>query len=506
MTEHKLVIERLSKSFGTLKANDNVSIHVRRGTVHAILGENGAGKTTLMNVLYGLLQPDSGRILLDGNEVHISSPHRAIELGIGMVHQHFTLVGPLTVTENVILGLRGQGLSLEIATHERRLRELSGSFGFEIEPHEVISRLPIGMQQRVEILKCLYRNADLLILDEPTSVLTPGETKSFFSVLRHLKEAGKTILFITHKLEEVMSLADRVTVMRGGEVTDEVNTNETNPSKLARLMVGRDVIFHIERPQGGAGQVLLEVENLFAYGDRGNEALNGIGFELREGEILGFAGVDGNGQTELGETMAGLRPYHAGSIRLDGEDLAGTSVSDRKHRLRIGYVPEDRQRTGLVLDHSLAENLMLRDYNRPPFVEHGLLRFQVIRDNARRLVELYRVRAGSIDQEVRRLSGGNQQKLILAREIEANPRLLVVSQPCKGLDVGAIEFVQNTLIEQRNRGVGIVYISTELEHILAVCDRIAVLFRGHITGFVKPQEATPERIGRLMAGVTEEAA
>jgi simple sugar transport system ATP-binding protein len=362
------------------------------------------------------------------------------------------------------------------------------------------------MQQRVEILKCLYRNADLLILDEPTSVLTPGETKSFFSVLRRLKEAGKTILFITHKLEEVMSLADRVTVMRGGEVTDEVNTSETNPSKLARFMVGRDVIFEIERPQGGAGRLLLEVENLCAYGDRGNEALNGIGFELREGEILGFAGVDGNGQTELAEAIAGLRPYHAGSIRLHGEDLAGTSVSDRKHRLRIGYVPEDRQRTGLVLDHSLAENLMLRDYNQSPFVEHGLLNFQVIRDNARRLVELYRVRAGSIDQEVRRLSGGNQQKLILARELEANPRLLVVSQPCKGLDVGAIEFVQNTLVEQRNRGIGILYISTELEHILAVCDRIAVLFRGRITGFLTPQEATPERIGRLMAGVTEEAA
>ncbi|WP_137388895.1 ABC transporter ATP-binding protein [Rhodoligotrophos defluvii] len=517
MTEHQpdvgrrgedhLVVKDLCKSFGSLKANDNVTIHVRRGSVHAVLGENGAGKTTLMNMLYGLLQPDSGQILLDGLPVRIDSPRHALELGIGMVHQHFMLVDPLTVTENVILGLHGQGPRLDLKAHERRIAELSDSFGFEIEPTEVVSRLPIGMQQRVEILKSLYRDADLLILDEPTSVLTPGETQSFFAVLRRLKAAGKTILFITHKLEEVMDLSDRVTVMRAGRVTDELETKDTNPSELARLMVGRDVIFDLERPEGRAGCVLFEVRDVRAYGERGNEALAGVSFDLHAGEILGIAGVDGNGQAELAETIAGMRAYHAGTMRLEGRDIAPYSIRDRLHKLRIAYVPEDRHRTGLVLDQSVAANLMLRAYDRPPFVQHGFFLNQAaIRENASRLVDKFRVRTSSIDQHVRRLSGGNQQKLILAREIEADPKLLVVSQPCKGLDVGAIEFVQNTLIEQRNRGVGIIYISTELEHILAVCDRIAVMFKGRIMGILDPKQITSERIGKMMAGIKEEAA
>jgi general nucleoside transport system ATP-binding protein len=460
-----------------------------------------------MNMLYGLLEPDSGRILLNGQEVRIDSPRRALELGIGMVHQHFMLVGPLTVAENVILGMKGGGARLDLAAHEKRLRELSDTFGFDVDPGEIISRLPIGMQQRVEILKCLYRNADLIILDEPTSVLTPGETRSFFKVLERLRQAGKTIIFITHKLEEVMSLSDQVTVMRAGQVTDELATRDTNAAELARLMVGREIMFDLERPEGQAGPVLLEVENLRAYSDRGNEALDGISFTVNRGEILGFAGVDGNGQAELAEAIAGLRPYHAGSMKLEGEELSAHEVADRTHRLRIGYVPEDRHRTGLVLDYSVASNMMLRSYDRSPFVRGGiLLDFPKIRDNAARLVDLYRIRTSSIDQHARRLSGGNQQKIILAREIEAKPKLLVVAQPCKGLDVGAIEFVQNTLIEQRNNGVGVIYISTELEHILAVCDRIAVLFKGRIIGCLTPREATSERIGKLMAGVAEKAA
>jgi ABC-type uncharacterized transport system ATPase subunit len=507
MSEHHLVVENLCKSFGALRANNNVTIHVRRGSVHAILGENGAGKTTLMNMLYGLLQPDSGRILLDGREVRIDSPRRALDLGIGMVHQHFMLVGPLTVTENVVLGMEGQGARLDLGAHEARLRELSDSFGFEVEPSEITSRLPIGMQQRVEILKCLYRSADLIILDEPTSVLTPVETESFFRMLRRLKEAGKTIIFITHKLEEVMNLSDRVTVMRAGAVTDELATKDTNANELARLMVGREVIFDLERREAQAGRVLLQVENLTALGERGNRALDGVSFDLREGEILGIAGVDGNGQAELAEAITGLRAYDGGSIRLDGNELAPFSIAERNQKLRIGYVPEDRHRTGLVLDQSVASNMMLRSYNRPPFVKHsGILDFTAIRENARRLVERYGVRTSSVEQPVRRLSGGNQQKIILAREIEADPKLLVVAQPCKGLDVGAIEFVQNTLIEQRNKGVGIIYISTELEHILAICDRIAVMFCGRITGILQPHQATSDRIGRLMAGVTEAAA
>jgi general nucleoside transport system ATP-binding protein len=502
-----LTVDRLCKSFGALKANDEVSIHVSRGSVHAILGENGAGKTTLMNMLYGLLQPDSGRIILNDKDVRIHSPRDALDLGIGMVHQHFMLVGPLTVTENVVLGMGGGGTRLDLAAHEARLRELSQTYGFDVEPSEIVSQLPIGMQQRVEILKSLYRNADLLILDEPTSVLTPGEIDSFFRVLRSLTEAGKTIIFITHKLEEVMDLAERVTVMRAGRVTDELSTSETNTAELARLMVGREVIFELERPEGTAGRVLFEARNVRATGERGNEALTDVTFDLRQGEILGIAGVDGNGQAELAETIAGLRAYTSGSLKLDGAELADYSIRDRIHKLRIGYVPEDRHRTGLVLDQTIASNLMLRAFDREPLARHGiLLDFNAIRDHARHLVERYQVRARSIDQAVRRLSGGNQQKIILARELEAGPRLLVVAQPCKGLDVGAIEFVQNTLIEQRNSGVGIIYISTELEHILAVCDRIAVMFRGRITGILEPREATSERLGKLMAGITEDAA
>jgi general nucleoside transport system ATP-binding protein len=501
-----LSVQDLSKSFGALRANDRVNLNVRRGTIHAILGENGAGKTTLMNMLYGLLQPDGGRIVLDGREVRIDSPRRALELGIGMVHQHFMLVGPLTVTENIVLGMERQGVRLDLARHESRLRALSDEYGFETEPTETAARLPIGMQQRVEIMKLLYRDARLLILDEPTSVLTPGETESFFRVLRQLRREGKTVILITHKLEEVMALSDRVTVMRAGAVTDEIDTGETTPAELARRMVGRDVIFDIERPKGSAGEVFFRMQGVRARSQRGHLALDGVDLELRRGEILGIAGVDGNGQAELAEAIAGLRDYDEGAINLDEEDLAGRSVAERKHRLGIGYVPEDRQRTGLVLDQTVAQNLMMRSYDRPPFVRWGgLLDSDAIGANARRLVERYRVRLGSIDQKVRRLSGGNQQKLILAREIEAGPKLLVVAQPCKGLDVGATEFVQNTLIEQRNNGVGIIYISTELEHIVAVADRIAVMFRGRITGTLSPSEATAERIGKLMAGVAEAA-
>lgn len=507
MSDSHLVLENLCKSFGPVRANSNVTIHVARGTVHAILGENGAGKTTLMNMLYGLLQPDSGRIILNGREVRIDSPRRALELGIGMVHQHFMLVGPLTVTENIILGMSGQALTLNQAAHRARLRELSEAFGFEVEPGMEASRLPIGMQQRVEILKCLYRDADLIILDEPTSVLTPQETRTFFDVLRRLKAANKTILFITHKLEEVMNLSDRVTVMRAGTVTNELETAATNPGELARLMVGREVIFNIGSREGRRGGRLLSLQDVTATGERGNRALDGLSLDVHEGEIVGVAGVDGNGQAELAEVIAGLRPYTSGSVCLDGEELAPYSISERVGRLRIGYVPEDRQRTGLVLDQGVAANMMLRAHDRPPFTRFGrLLDFGAIRRNARALVERYQIRASSIEQPVRHLSGGNQQKIILAREIEAGPRLLVVAQPCKGLDVGAIEFVQNTLLEQRNRGMGVLYISTELEHILAICDRLVVMFRGRITGSLLPQEASSERIGRLMAGMTEEAA
>ncbi len=506
MTDHHLVVDGVTKTFGELRANDAVTLHVRRGSVHAILGENGAGKTTLMNILYGLYHPDEGRILIDGREVRIDNPKAALGHGLGMVHQHFMLVGPLTVTENVILGMKQGGVTLGLAEHGRRLAKLSDSFGFEVDPGEVVWKLPMGMQQRVEILKLLYHNADILILDEPTSVLTPSETGPFFDVLARLTEAGKTIIFITHKLDEVMAVADRVTVMRDGKVTAELEIAATNRRELARLMIGRDVVFEIERPEADAGGVMLEVEGLRAMSDRGLEALDDVSFTVRSGEILGLAGVDGNGQTELAEVIAGLRELTAGRISVAGEDITEASVATRKHKYGIGYVPEDRQRVGLVLDHTVASNLMLRDYRQAPFARYNILNFGAIRANAEALVARYDVRLQSVNQATRYLSGGNQQKLILAREIEGKPRVLIVTQPTKGLDVGAIEFVQNTLLEQRGQGVAILYVSTELEHLLALADRVAVIFRGRISGVLTPAEASPERLGLLMAGAAERSA
>jgi len=497
----KLALEDICKSFGALRANDGVGLAVRPGTVHAILGENGAGKSTLMNILYGLYQPDSGRILLDGREVRIAGPRAALEMGIGMVHQHFMLVGPLSVAENMALGMRGQGLLLPIDTHIARISELSASFGFNVDPRAEVARLPIGMQQRVEILKLLYHNADILILDEPTSVLTPTETGPFFEVLSRLKAAGKTILFITHKLDEVMAIADDVTVMQRGRVISTTRTAETSPRELARLMVGRDVVFEVRRSQHATGKAVLALESVSLPTERGLPALDNLSLQVRAGEVFGIAGVDGNGQKELAEVIAGLKTVSSGRVLLDGQDITSASVAERVHGLKIGYVPEDRHRDGLVLAQPIAQNLMLRSYDREPFARWGFFNFAAIRSHAERLAKVFDVRMQSVDQLARLLSGGNQQKLILARELERGPQLLVVAQPTKGLDVGAIEFVQRQILEQRDRGVAILYISTELEHLMHVADRIGVMFRGRLMGTVRSEEATPESIGLMMAGV-----
>ena len=444
-------------------------------------------------------EPDRGRIVIDDAEVRIESPKHALRRGIGMVHQHFMLVGPLTVTENVILGMKQPGFGLDLRHHAAKLAELSDSFGFEIDPHELVWKLPMGMQQRVEILKLLYHHADILIFDEPTSVLAPSETGPFFEVLRRLAEAEKTVLFITHKLDEVMTVADRVTIMRDGKVAAERETRQTGAPELARLMVGRDVMFNIEHREMQAGPEMLDVDRVRAYGNRGVIALDGVSFTVRGGEILGIAGVDGNGQTELAEVIVGLRELDAGQIRIGGRNVEGASVSERKRRFKLGYVPEDRQGVGLVLDHGVAFNMMLRSFRWPPFAQHHILDASAIRANAEKLVRSYDVRLQSVDQETRHLSGGNQQKVILARELEDALRVLRLTA-YQGLDVGAIEFVQNTLLDQRGKGVAILYISTELEHLLAVSDRIAVIFRGRITGMLDIEEATPERLGLLMAG------
>jgi general nucleoside transport system ATP-binding protein len=500
---HSLVVSNVTKTFGTLRANDGVTMHVRNASVHAVLGENGAGKSTLMNILYGLYQPDSGQIFVRDRPVVIDSPKTALRLGIGMVHQHFTLVGPLTVVENVVLGRAERWHSLDLAGHARRLLALSESFGFEIDPHQPIWRLPIGMQQRVEILKLLYHNADILIFDEPTSVLTPKEVGPFLDVLGRLRTSGKTILFVTHKLEEVLAAADRVTVMRQGKALAEVETATTTRRHLARLMVARDIVFDIRRPTGNPGPVILDVESVRAINDRGLPALDGLSLQVRAGEILGIAGVDGNGQSELAQVIAGLRMVQAGRIIIGVDDVTRAPAAARRRRHGLGYVPEDRHQVGLVLDHTVAENLVLRAFAERPFARYGFLRATAIRSNADRLVDQYDVRLQSVDQQVRYLSGGNQQKIILARELEARPKVLVVSQPTKGLDVGAIEYVQNALLRERGRGAAILYISTELEHLLAVSDRVAVIFQGRITGTLLAADATAEQLGLLMSGARE---
>ena len=501
MSAYKLSLEGISKSFGAVTANDRVTLRVRPGTVHAVLGENGAGKSTLMNVLYGLYRPDEGRILIDGRDVVIDSPRAALAAGIGMVHQHFMLVGQLTVTENIVLGMKGQGLKLDLASHRRKIAKLSQSFGFEIDPTADVMKLPIGMQQRVEILKLIYQNAEILILDEPTSVLTPNETGPFFELLERLKSAGKTILFITHKLEEVMAIADDVTVMQGGKVKASLAKSETDPASLARTMVGRDVLFQVKRSAHSTGEPVLRLADVSANNARGLKALDRVTFEIRAGEVFGIAGVDGNGQAELAEVISGLRPVESGRIHVSDTDMTQASISDRARRFGVAYVPEDRHRDGLVLDESVAQNMILRTYNRRPFARFGFFDRSAIRDHAERLASAFAVRLQSVDQEVRYLSGGNQQKVILARELEGAPKVLVVAQPTKGLDVGAIEFVQQQILAQRDRGVAVLYISTELEHLLDVCDRVGVLFRGKLMDTIGSDDATPERVGLLMAGV-----
>lgn len=501
-----IVIDGITKSFGEFRALDKVTITVAKGAIHAVLGENGAGKTTLMNILYGLYRPDEGQILIDGKALRLTSPRDAIARGIGMIHQHFMLVNSLTVTENIVLGLDRGLEQIDFRAHEKRIRGLSQSIGFDIDPQAEVWTLPMGMRQRVEILKALYRKAEVLILDEPTSVLAPSEIGSFLDNLKALRAQNHTILFITHKLEEVMQVADRVTVMRHGKVTEEVDAKDTTPRQLARRMVGRDVIMNLKRVKSTPGDVLLRAEALFASNDRGVRALDGPSFELRQGEVLGVTGVDGNGQRELGEVIAGLRPLEGGRILVSERDIGALDVKARKNDAGIGFVPEDRQATGLVLDYPVATNFILRDYDRPPVSRHGILDFAYMAKNAVDLVKRYDVRLRSPQQPARFLSGGNQQKVILAREIEARPRILVIMQACKGLDVGAIEFVQNTIFDLKRAGVGILYVSTELEHVMDIADRIAVMYRGRITGILSPGEATAERFGELMAGVSSEVA
>lgn len=498
-----LRMEEITKRFGTVVANDHVGLTVRRGTVHALLGENGAGKTTLMNILYGLSQPDSGRIFLRGREVRFNSPRAAIQHGIGMIHQQFMLVQPLTVAENIVLGLPPRRrLLLDLRTVEAEITDLSRTYRLDVDPHAPVWQLPVGMQQRVEILKALFRKADLLILDEPTSVLTPVETRALFDIIRLLVREGHSVIFISHKLEEVMSISEEITILRQGHVVDTVPASATSSAQLARMMVGREVVLRMEKAPPRPRDAVLQVRGLSALNDRGLPALRSVSFDLRSGEILAVAGVDGNGQTELAEAIVGLRRPTGGRIILNGVDVTHQPPHARAAR-RLAYIPADRPRFGVVLDFSVADNLVIKDFDRPPFSHHSILDAQAIAGRAQALTAQFDIRTPSIHHRVRQLSGGNQQKVVLAREVSAEPHLILAMQPTRGLDVGASEYVLRTILAQRDRGAAVLYISTELDEVLTMSDRLTVLFNGELMGIVRPETVTLEEISLMMAGALQ---
>ncbi|BAY83041.1 ABC transporter-like protein [Calothrix parasitica NIES-267] len=482
-----LRLENITKSFGSFVANDNISFEIETGKIHAILGENGAGKTTLMNIISGLYQPDSGQIYLENKPVNITSANTAIKLGIGMIHQHFMLVPQLSVTENIILGI-DKNWSLNLKHKQQKIADLSNSYGLEINPEIKVGDLPVGTQQRVEILKVLYRQAKLLILDEPTAVLTPSEVESLIKILRQLAAAGNTIIFISHKLEEIINLCDTVTVLRRGKVVANRKISETNPQRLAALMVGREVDFQLNKSSVIPGKVIVSVKDLQVIDDRGVNAVNNISFELREREILGIAGVDGNGQRELADALAGIRNIKAGEIKF------------HQNSSSIAYIPEDRQKMGLIMQYSIAQNLILKAFKKLPFCRHFLLQPQIVNRNAISAIEDFDIRGAGVNVKVNQLSGGNQQKIVLSRELAGNPVLIVAMQPTRGLDVGATETVQQRLLKERERGAAIVYISTELEEVMAISDKVAVMYRGEFVGVLDAKTATVEEVGLLMGG------
>ncbi|MGC9530561.1 MAG: ABC transporter ATP-binding protein [Candidatus Bipolaricaulaceae bacterium] len=484
---------------GGVVANDHVTFEVRAGEVHALLGENGAGKTTLMNILYGLYRPDSGEIMVRGRPVYIRSPRDAIQAGIGMVHQHFELVLPHTVAENVALGLKGTSFWRPARQVEGRLRELGERYGLPVDPRARVWQLSAGQRQRVEILRALYRGADILILDEPTSVLTPQETGELFKVLGRMRAEGQAVVLITHKLSEVMQAADRVTVMRRGQVEGTVSVADTSKVDLARMMVGREVVFRLSKATCRPGEEALRVEGLRADDDRGLPALRGVSLTVCRGEIVGVAGVAGNGQRELVEVLTGLRPARAGRLNLLGRDLTGGNAR-RIADAGVAHIPEERLQTGIVPGMPVEANLILKRHRRPPFCRGPFLQLREIHQFARTAMEEYRILAPSPRTPAKLLSGGNIQKLILARELSGGPQLIIAAHPTYGLDVGATEQIRQLLLRQREAGVGVLLVSEDLEEIIELSDRVAVMFRGEIVGVVPAAQAKPDRIGLLMAG------
>ncbi len=502
MTKKNPAIEMrgITKTFTGVVANDSVDLLVCQGEIHALLGENGAGKSTLMNILYGLYQPDSGAIWVHGRETGIRSPRDAINLGVGMVHQHFMLVEPFTVAENLVLGSEPVRRGLfDHRRAEEMVAEMSQRYGLMVDPRAKVADISVGMQQRVEILKTLYRGAEILILDEPTASLTPQETAELIQIMHKLVEDGKTIIFITHKLKEIMSASDAVTVIRRGRVIDSLPTPSTDVNKLAIMMVGREVKMVVDKIPAQPGPSVLAVQNLSVRDYRNARAVKGITFNVRAGEIVGIAGVDGNGQTELVEAITGLRRVEKGNVTLNGHDI--TNRSPRKiTETGLAHIPQDRQKRGLVLDFDLRENLALQTYYREPLARRGILKPKQFDSYARRLIKAFDVRTPGPEVAGRNLSGGNQQKLIIAREMERDPDLLIAAQPTRGLDVGAIEFVHHRLVEQRDSGKAVLLVSLELDEIMALADRILVMYEGEIVGELPAEKATEQELGLLMAG------
>lgn len=504
----------ITKRFPGVLANDHVNFTLEKGEIHALLGENGAGKSTLMNILYGLYQPDEGEIRINDQSRHINTPHDAIAQGIGMVHQHFMLVPPLTVTENIMLGqeavlgstkVLGQLARLDRRVVAKNILELSQQYELEVDPYALILDLPVGAQQRIEIIKALYRNADILILDEPTAVLTPQEADELFVIMRNLVKQGKSIVFITHKLREVFEVADRISVMRAGQMVGTVKPQDATREKLAEMMVGRAVILQIDKEESQPGEAVLKVEGLCVVDERQHKAVDDITLSVRAGEILGIAGVQGNGQTELVEALTGLRKVASGKVSILEHDI--TQATPRQiTEAGSAHVPEDRHKHGLVLSFSVSDNLVLCTYYKAPFAKGIEMDFPAIEQNAEALVDMFDIRTPNISTPVNSLSGGNQQKVIVARELARPVKLLIVNQPTRGLDVGSIEFIHRRIVEARDKGAAVLLVSAELDEIMSLSDRIAVMYKGYILDTLEARSATREQLGLLMAGVTEEGA
>ncbi len=494
-----LRLDRITKRFGSFIANDAISMAVEAGSIHALLGENGAGKSTLMNILCGLYQPTSGQIYLNEQPIQITSPNVAIAHGIGMIHQHFMLVPQLSVVENIILGT-DFSLHLNLKQKADAIAQMAEAYGLAVDPLAIVGTLPVGTQQRVEILKALYRQARLLILDEPTAVLTPPEIDRFFGVLRELAANNHTIIFISHKLDEVIDLCDMVTVLRRGQVVASTTTQNATPQYLAELMVGREVMLQRDKPDRATTTTVLQVEHLQVKDDRALPAVQDVSFHLQAGEILGIAGVDGNGQRELADAIAGLRRPTHGRIQLKGQDITHATPHQRRDRGKIGYIPEDRQTMGLVMPFTIARNLILKAFHQRPFCRGGVLQSEAIAAHANTAIERFDIRATTSRLKVSQLSGGNQQKVVLARELSGQPDLIIAMQPTRGLDVGATEYVQQALLAERERGAAILYISTELDEVMTMSDRIAVMLNGRFVDILDANTTTREHIGYLMAG------